>query len=163
MSEQMGFAEFVALRRDALVRAACLLTGDPHTAEDLVQTALVRVWPRWRRISARGSADAYVRTVLMNVFLTSLRRRRWREVMTGSDAVHDGAVYDDDSVHDDAGRDAVHEVLRDCVKDVYAPADLAGRVESVARRRRTARRSVTSAVAVVTLGTTIGTFAADRS
>ncbi len=46
MSEQIGFADFVALRRDALLRAACLLTGDPHTAEELVQTALVRVRPR---------------------------------------------------------------------------------------------------------------------
>ena len=43
MSEQIGFADFVALRRDTWIRAACLLTGDPHTAEDLVQTALVRV------------------------------------------------------------------------------------------------------------------------
>lgn len=82
MSEQIGFGEYVTLRRDALVRAACLLTGDPHTAEDLVQTALVRVWPRWRRISALGNADAYVRAVLVNVFLTSVRRRRWREVIT---------------------------------------------------------------------------------
>lgn len=81
MSEEIGFTEFVASRRDAWVRAACLLTGDPHTAEDLVQTALVRVWPRWRRISALGNPDAYVRAVLMNVFLTSLRRRRWREVI----------------------------------------------------------------------------------
>jgi RNA polymerase sigma-70 factor (sigma-E family) len=80
MSEQIGFGEYVALRRDTLVRAACLLTGDPHSAEDLVQTALVRVWPRWRHVSAEGGADAYVRKVLMNVFLTSLRRRRWREV-----------------------------------------------------------------------------------
>lgn len=80
MSEEIGFAEYVALRRDLWIRAACLLTGDPHTAEDLVQTALVRVWPRWERISSQGDADAYIRTVLMNVFLTSLRRRRWREV-----------------------------------------------------------------------------------
>lgn len=80
MSEPISFADFVALRRDTWIRAACLLTGDPHTAEDLVQTALVRVWPRWRRVSAQGDADGYVRTVLMNVFLTSLRRRRWREV-----------------------------------------------------------------------------------
>ena len=80
MSEEVGFAEYVALRRDLWIRAACLLTGDPHTAEDLVQTALVRVWPRWARISSRGDADAYVRAVLMNVYLSSLRRRRWREV-----------------------------------------------------------------------------------
>jgi RNA polymerase sigma-70 factor (sigma-E family) len=80
MSEQIGFAEYVAVRRDTWVRAACLLTGDPHTAEDLVQSALIRVWPRWRRIAAQGDPDPYMRKVLMNVFLTSLRRRRWREV-----------------------------------------------------------------------------------
>ena len=103
MSEQNGFAEFVAPRRDSWVRAACLLTGDPHTAEDLVQTALVRVWPRWRRISARGNADAYVRTVLMNVFLTSVRKRRWREVIAdpGDAAVldrHPATPASDDAV-----------------------------------------------------------------
>lgn len=80
MSEQIGFAEYVALRRDTWVRAACLLTGDPHTAEDLVQTALIRIWPRWGRIVAQGDPDPYIRKVLMNVFLSSLRRRRWREV-----------------------------------------------------------------------------------
>jgi RNA polymerase sigma-70 factor (sigma-E family) len=80
MSEQIGFAEYVALRRDTWVRAACLLTGDPHTAEDLVQTALIRVWPRWGRVIAQGDPDSYIRKVLMNVFLSSLRRRRWREV-----------------------------------------------------------------------------------
>lgn len=80
MSEQIGFADYVAVRRDTWVRAACLLTGDPHTAEDLVQTALIRVWPRWGRVVAQGDPDAYVRKVLMNVFLSSLRRRRWREI-----------------------------------------------------------------------------------
>jgi len=88
MSEQIGFAEYVALRRDTWVRAACLLTGDPHTAEDLVQTVLVRVWPRWERIIAQGDPDAYIRKVLMNVFLTSLRRRRWREVSADPHALH---------------------------------------------------------------------------
>jgi RNA polymerase sigma-70 factor (sigma-E family) len=77
MSEQIVFADYVAARRDSWVRAACLLTGDAHSAEDLVQTALLRIWPRWQRISARGDADAYVRTVLMNLYLNSLRRRRW--------------------------------------------------------------------------------------
>ena len=80
MGEHIGFAEYVALRRDTWVRAACLLTGDPHSAEDLVQTALVRVWPHWQRVVAQGDPDAYVRAVLMNTFLKSLRGRRWREV-----------------------------------------------------------------------------------
>jgi RNA polymerase sigma-70 factor (sigma-E family) len=103
MSEQIGFGEYVALRRDTWVRAACLLTGDPHSAEDLVQTALVRIWPRWHRVSAEGDADAYVRKVLMNVFLTSLRRRRWREVSADPQAAdisihHHPAAADTDLV-----------------------------------------------------------------
>ena len=103
MSEQIGFTEYVALRRDTWVRAACLLTGDPHAAEDLVQTALVRVWPRWRRISAEGDPDAYMRKVLMNVFLTSVRRRRWREVSADPQAAeiplhHPAAPADTDLV-----------------------------------------------------------------
>lgn len=82
--------------------------------------------------------------------------------MNESDAVHDDAVHDD-ALPDDAAWDAVRELLHDGVKDVYAPADLAGRVVAAAKRRRAARWGVTSAVAVVALGTTIGTFAADRS
>jgi RNA polymerase sigma-70 factor (sigma-E family) len=87
MSEQIGFADYVARSRDTWIRAACLLTWDPHTAEDLVQTALLRVWPRWERISARGDTDAYIRAVLMNTFLTGLRRRRWREISADPQAL----------------------------------------------------------------------------
>ena len=42
-----GFAQFVDLRQRALQRTAWLLTGDSALAEDLVQTALARTWPRW--------------------------------------------------------------------------------------------------------------------
>ena len=45
-----GFAQFVEARQRALQRTAWLLTGDWAVAEDLVQTALVRSWPRWERI-----------------------------------------------------------------------------------------------------------------
>ena len=42
-----GFAQFVVARERSLLRTAWLLTGDWALAEDLVQTALVRSWPRW--------------------------------------------------------------------------------------------------------------------
>jgi RNA polymerase sigma-70 factor (sigma-E family) len=77
-----GFAEFVTARRDALVRTAYLLTGDRQLAEDLVQAALVRVWPRWERIGSVENVDAYVRRVLMSVFLSWRQRFWWREVAT---------------------------------------------------------------------------------
>jgi hypothetical protein len=44
-----GFVEFVATRSAALLRSAWLLTGDAGKAEDLLQTVLAQVWPRWRR------------------------------------------------------------------------------------------------------------------
>ncbi|MGW2373344.1 SigE family RNA polymerase sigma factor [Kitasatospora sp. NPDC001683] len=69
------FAEFVAACAPKLLRTAWLLTGDPHQAEDLLQTALARVWPRWDRI-AHERPEAYLRKALVNCHL-SWWRRRW--------------------------------------------------------------------------------------
>ncbi|MGP3980828.1 SigE family RNA polymerase sigma factor [Streptomyces sp. KR80] len=70
------FEEFVAARGPRLLRMAWLLTGDAHLAEDLLQTALARVWPKWRRI-AEDSPEAYLRRVLINTH-ASWWGRRWR-------------------------------------------------------------------------------------
>jgi len=71
-----GFDAFVLARRRPLLRMAWLLTGDWHLAEDLVQTALLRCYPRWPRIS-RDNPDAYVRRAIVRVH-ASWWRRRWR-------------------------------------------------------------------------------------
>jgi RNA polymerase sigma-70 factor (sigma-E family) len=42
----------------------------------LVQTALMRCYPKWRRIS-KGDTDAYVRRAIFNCYVSSWRRR-WR-------------------------------------------------------------------------------------
>ena len=60
-AEGEGFARFVEARQRALQRTAWLLTGDWALAEDLVQTALVRSWPRWERIRRRHDPEVYVR------------------------------------------------------------------------------------------------------
>ena len=78
------FARFVADRSPRLLRTAWLLTGDAGRAEDLLQTALAVVWPKWRRIVEGGHPEAYVRRVLVTKFL-SWQRRHWRfEVPTES-------------------------------------------------------------------------------
>jgi RNA polymerase sigma-70 factor (sigma-E family) len=77
------FVCFVASRQAALRRAAWLLTGDEDLAEDLVQTALIKVWPRWAKISAAGAADAYVRRVLVTTYF-SWWRRKWRSEVPGA-------------------------------------------------------------------------------
>jgi RNA polymerase sigma-70 factor (sigma-E family) len=74
MSDGVEFQDFVLARRRALLRTAWLLTGDWHAAEDLVQTALMRCYPHWRRIAA-GNPDAYVRKAIANAHASSWRRR----------------------------------------------------------------------------------------
>lgn len=76
--EPMTFEEWVLSRQRGLLRTAWLLTGDAAAAEDLVQTVLLRCWPRWRRIADGGQADAYVRRALTRTYISG-RRRRWRD------------------------------------------------------------------------------------
>ena len=76
MSEPAEFDAYVVSRRRSWLRAAWLLTGDWYAAEDLVQTALMRCYPKWQRIS-KGDPDAYVRRSIFNLY-ASWWRRRWR-------------------------------------------------------------------------------------
>ncbi len=76
------FEEFVAGRGQALQRFGYVLTGDWALAEDLLQTALARAYPRWSRIR-RDDPEAYVRKIMVNTW-SSWWRRRWRgEVPSG--------------------------------------------------------------------------------
>jgi RNA polymerase sigma-70 factor (sigma-E family) len=76
-AEANDFAQFVEAREGALRRSGWLLTGDWGLAEDLVQTALARAWPRWERIRRRDDPEVYVRRVMVNTWMT-WSRRRWR-------------------------------------------------------------------------------------
>lgn len=57
-------------------RLAYLLTGDRHTAEDLMQEAFVRVFGRFRDLREPASFERYLRRTLVN--LTNSRFRRLR-------------------------------------------------------------------------------------
>jgi RNA polymerase sigma-70 factor (sigma-E family) len=75
-TERPDFEGFVGARGQALQRFGYLLTGDWVLAEDLVQTALARAYPRWSRIDS-DDPEAYVRKAMANVW-SSWWRRRWR-------------------------------------------------------------------------------------
>jgi len=75
-----SFEEFVVARQSALLRTAYLLTGNHHDAEDLVQSTLIKVVPKWARI--KDQPEGYVRTVLARESMKRWRTRRWREVTT---------------------------------------------------------------------------------
>jgi RNA polymerase sigma-70 factor (sigma-E family) len=76
-TEPAGFRDWVAARQRRLLGTARLLTCDAHLAEDLVQTALLKVWPHEDRVVAAGDPEQYVRRVLVTTWST-WSRRRWR-------------------------------------------------------------------------------------
>jgi RNA polymerase sigma-70 factor (sigma-E family) len=112
------FARFVEAREQALRRTAWLLTGDWGLAEDLVQTALARAWPRWERINRRDDPEVYVRRVIVNTWRT-WSRRRWRGEKASS------AVADAPAGGDVAAEVAMRLALRDAL------AALTGRQRAV--------------------------------
>jgi RNA polymerase sigma-70 factor (sigma-E family) len=74
------FAAYFAGRVGSVRRLAYALSGDWHTADDLVQVTFVKLYPKWRRIQ-NMAVDAYVRRILVNTYLTHLRKHRRERVM----------------------------------------------------------------------------------
>jgi RNA polymerase sigma-70 factor (sigma-E family) len=83
VTSQGEFVEFAAASAPRLRRAAFLLCGDWHTAEDLAQTTLAKVFVSWRKVNRHDSAHAYAARTLVNSYLADKRLRRSTEVLTG--------------------------------------------------------------------------------
>ncbi|HVX46388.1 MAG TPA: SigE family RNA polymerase sigma factor [Mycobacteriales bacterium] len=66
------FSRFVAARSPELLRLAYLLSADSSGAEDILQTALVRAYLRWDRIST--NPEAYVRRIVATTVIDERRR-----------------------------------------------------------------------------------------
>jgi RNA polymerase sigma factor (sigma-70 family) len=67
------------------------------------------VWPRWNRLTRQGDPDAYVRRVLVNVFLTA-GRRRWRDELPYAEGAEPGGEGADAFDAADT-RETVHALL----------------------------------------------------
>ena len=72
--DDRSFTEFVSVEQAGLLRLAVLLAGDRGQAEDLVQTALMKCYRHWGRITRSGTPSAYVRRAIVTTH-TSWRRR----------------------------------------------------------------------------------------
>jgi RNA polymerase sigma-70 factor (sigma-E family) len=97
-SRESEFATFVAARRPHLRRIAYALCGDWHQAEDLVQTALAKLYVAWPRIHKEGAEEAYARRTMVRANIDD-SRRPWRRETPGLDH-HDRAVGPDHSQDD---------------------------------------------------------------
>lgn len=74
----LSIEDFIDRDSRNLLRSAWLLTGNWATAEDLVQTTLLKSWRHWDAITSE-TPELYVRRVLMNTFLSGQRRKWTRE------------------------------------------------------------------------------------
>jgi RNA polymerase sigma-70 factor (sigma-E family) len=68
------FTDFVVVHGSRLLRTACLVTGDAHLGEDLLQTALAKAYGSWRQVRSADHPVAYVRRLMINAHLSWLRR-----------------------------------------------------------------------------------------
>ena len=63
---------------------------DWHRAEDLVQTALVKLYVAWPRVRREGREEAYARTIIVRANIDE-SRRPWRREQSGLEAPHRAA------------------------------------------------------------------------
>ncbi len=69
---------------------AYAICGDWHQADDLLQTAFVKLYVAWPRLREPGREEAYIRRILVRVSVDE-SRRPWRRERPGLDG-HDSAT-----------------------------------------------------------------------
>lgn len=102
------FAEYLTARRPRLLRTAYLICGDQHTAEDLVQNAMAKLYLAWDRVRDLEHRDAYVRRMVINEH-TSWWRRRFRKAEVSVDLPPEQGCYDR---YDDGTRGRLWEFVQ---------------------------------------------------
>lgn len=95
------YSAYVADRMSALRRLAAVLCDDWQRADDLLQSALTKLYVHWGRARAADHPDAYARTVLVHEFIHE-RRSGWakRVSLTGRMIDAPAAAVDHDAALD---------------------------------------------------------------
>jgi RNA polymerase sigma-70 factor (sigma-E family) len=106
-----AYVEFVASRQQHLRRVAYAVCGDWHRADDLLQTALTKLYVAWPRVHRDGVPDAYVRRIIVRSHLDE-GRRPWRRERSGLEG-HDRAADPGTSVEERSALFAALQALPD--------------------------------------------------
>jgi RNA polymerase sigma-70 factor (sigma-E family) len=80
-----GFDAFAAASMPQLRRLAYAWCRDHHRADDLVQSALERVYAAWPRIERTDDPFSYTRTTMVRLLITEQRRAWWRREVVSDD------------------------------------------------------------------------------
>lgn len=71
-----ALTQLYTLHYQGLVRMAAMLLDDRSTSEEVVQDAYVKMHAAWRRIKEPEAATAYLRTTVINLARSRMRRRQ---------------------------------------------------------------------------------------
>ncbi|TDV50661.1 RNA polymerase sigma factor [Actinophytocola oryzae] len=112
-SDEESFRRFAVGHAARLRRSAYLYCGDWHLAEDLMQTALIKIYRSWTRVEKDESLVNYSRTVLLRTWLDEKRRPWRRSEQSAADVPehHDDARGPSDSPDRLWAQDLVHRGL----------------------------------------------------
>lgn len=88
--DESDFDEFTRRMMPSLYRAAFVLCGGHETAEDLAQSALLKVYRSWGRRRAWQNPDAYARRVLYTTFCSVWHQTRNSSPGEASEPTVDG-------------------------------------------------------------------------
>ncbi|NUR26422.1 MAG: SigE family RNA polymerase sigma factor [Catenulispora sp.] len=94
------FREFAAAVQGHLRRSAFLLCGDWHLAEDIVQTAFVKIFRVWRRVRKVDNQLAYARQVVYRCFLDQYRKDKKQLPMVSMEGLAEPAAAPSDEPFD---------------------------------------------------------------
>jgi RNA polymerase sigma-70 factor (sigma-E family) len=107
--DEAAYADFYASAWPRLFRLTYAISGDAGQAEDAVQSALVKAYASWGRVTAAERPEAYVRRMAVNELLGIRRRGWWRSERPGP--VPD-AVAADPGEHHVVERDELWRALQ---------------------------------------------------
>lgn len=75
VDRRAALAELYRSEYRSLVRLACLLLDRPEPAEEIVQDAFVKLDGNWDKVQDPSARVAYLRSIVMNLARSRLRRR----------------------------------------------------------------------------------------
>jgi RNA polymerase sigma-70 factor, ECF subfamily len=142
------FDDFYGATYATLVVQLAAYTGDRLEAQDVVQEAFARAWPRWHRLAYYDDPTGWVRRVAWNV--ATSRRRRVRATLATLLRMRAADVPEPDPAHVDLVRALaalpprqrraviLHHMAGMSVAEIAADCDVAvGTVKSWLHRART--------------------------
>lgn len=107
---ESDFEQFAGAHLTGWLRTGYLLTGDQGAAEDLLQDTLVKAYRKWSQVTASTAPVAYVRRMLINIYLDQRRAHRPRLVSFDEAQARMSTSPDATAAFDD--RDELRRALR---------------------------------------------------